>query len=118
MLVVPAGIVLTLFQLLVGPMAGLVAVGTAFSLVPGLDPAGAALAGLFPATRGPSPPVILTVPGASDPDVVRAGPFATDFMPRRGRSVRGDPNVDRRELNADPDLGKCGRAGEQRERRG
>jgi hypothetical protein len=114
-LVAPAVIVITLFQSLVGPMPGLIAIGSAFSLVPGPDPAGTSFAGLFPTPRGPGPSVTLTVPVTGNPHVVMAGSLHPHFVPRRGRSIRSDANSDRTEVHTYPHLGKGRRTGERHE---
>lgn len=108
----PAAVVIALFHPLVGPMARLVAVGSAFTPVAGPDPSGSPSAGLFPAARGPGPAVVLAIPVARDPDMVPTGPVHSDFMANRRWRIRSHADVDGRELHANPDLGGSRCAGE------
>src|ERR1035437_3098608 len=93
-LFVPTGVLIPFHHLLVGPVAGLVAVGAALIPVLGLDPAGVGLSRLFPAPGGPGPAIVLAIPVAIDPDVVPVRPGRPLFHPGSGRGIRCNADAD------------------------
>jgi hypothetical protein len=91
----PTAVILALLDALVGPVAGLIAIGVPFPLVLGTNPASATLAGFFPTAGGPGPAVILAVPITRDPDIVPAGTDHADFHPWWRWGFGADANANR-----------------------
>src|ERR1035438_6154261 len=101
--------------MLVRPAPCFVAIAIFFMMVLGLDPASTLCGGLFPASRGPGPLLILGFPIASNPRVVWARTGRLFFHLRPRRCITGHLGASHAVVGSVRVLGEHGRTSKQQD---